>query len=274
MEEYGLTPDGLVAKDFRILQSPRKGFQPIGKKKWLTAIKALHRQDVFAANFQRKYPYLYNQGVWIFGDWNKALQAGGFQPDRVRLRSSWDSERIIKTILRLRGRRLPIYPAYVMKNHADLFGGALRHYGSWAQALIATGVVDKAVPSKNRYCLLRDLQDALEDRRKVSPTLQFDLTDYFGSLKKAKIDIKTNPKIRNGWSKRKIISELRRRQRANQTLAYASGRREFPALVSAAEAYFGSWGRAVHAAGIDPNLYFFHLKWRAGKERPYQEIIK
>jgi hypothetical protein len=29
------------------------------------------------------------------------------------------------------------------------------------------------------------------------------------------------------------------------------------AVLSAAEAYFGSWGKALQAAGIDPNLYFF-----------------
>jgi hypothetical protein len=45
-------------------------------------------------------------------------------------------------------------------------------------------------------------------------------------------------------------------------LAYAKVRREFPALVSAAEAYFGSWGEALYAAGVDPNLYFVHHKWR------------
>jgi hypothetical protein len=35
-----------------------------------------------------------------------------------------------------------------------------------------------------------------------------------------------------------------------------------PALVSAAEAHFGSWGKALYAAGIDPNLYFVHHTWR------------
>jgi hypothetical protein len=33
-----------------------------------------------------------------------------------------------------------------------------------------------------------------------------------------------------------------------------------PGIVSAA--YFGSWGKALFAAGIDPNLYFVHRTWR------------
>jgi len=32
--------------------------------------------------------------------------------------------------------------------------------------------------------------------------------------------------------------------------------------VSAAEAYFGSWDKALYAAEIDPNLYFVHHTWR------------
>jgi len=50
--------------------------------------------------------------------------------------------------------------------------------------------------------------------------------------------------------------------RSKEGLAYARTRRDFPALVSAGEAYFGSWGKALYAAGIDPNLYFVHHTWR------------
>jgi hypothetical protein len=49
------------------------------------------------------------------------------------------------------------------------------------------------------------------------------------------------------------------------SLAYATARRQHMALVSAAEAHFGSWGKALYAAGIDPNLYFVHHKWRKSR---------
>ena len=44
-----------------------------------------------------------------------------------------------------------------------------------------------------------------------------------------------------------------------------------PCLVSAAEAYLGSWGNALHAAGIDPNLYL-RRKWRK-RTTPAKEIV-
>jgi hypothetical protein len=65
-----------------------------------------------------------------------------------------------------------------------------------------------------------------------------------------------------GWSKQKILKILSKRHRSKKDLAYAEARRTVPALVSAAEAYFGSWGTALYAAGIDPNLYFVHHTWR------------
>jgi hypothetical protein len=50
--------------------------------------------------------------------------------------------------------------------------------------------------------------------------------------------------------------------RSKESLTYGKARRKIPALVSAAKAHFGSWGKALYAAGIDPNLCFVHHKWR------------
>src|SRR4030095_4412637 len=51
------------------------------------------------------------------------------------------------------------------------------------------------------------------------------------------------------------MTVLSRMHRSNESLAHARARREFPALLSAAEAHFGSWGRALYAAGIIEPMY-------------------
>jgi hypothetical protein len=84
---------------------------------------------------------------------------------------------------------------------------------------------------------------------------------YFGSLQKAKAALKSDRRVSAGWSKAKIIAMIIQRHRSGKPLGYAAVRREDPALVSAAEAYFGTWGNALYAAGIDPNLYL-RGKWR------------
>jgi hypothetical protein len=86
MQEYNLSPDELIAKAFRIIQSSRRGYYPNGKSECIAAVKNVHKRDgnVFAGYLQDKYAHLYEQGIWIFGDWDKALRAAGFEPDKMR----------------------------------------------------------------------------------------------------------------------------------------------------------------------------------------------
>jgi hypothetical protein len=265
MGEYRLSPDELIAKDSRRLHSSRRDYRPYSKKDWIAAIKKVYKRDeqVFAGFLQEKYQQLYHQGTWLFGDWDEALRAAGFNPEKMRLRSFWNGEKVILGIRALRKRNLPLYAKHVMRNHPDLFSGALRQYGSWNKTLVVAGIT--VIPRRTRLGLLRELRDAVESRSEISCELRSAIEYYFGSLRSARAALKANPKLLSGWSKRKIISVIAQKHRSNEKLNYGTGRRDFPALVSAAEAYFGSWGKALYAAGIDPNLYFVHHKWRKSR---------
>jgi hypothetical protein len=84
MEEYGLSPDQLCSKAFRVNHSSRNDYCPHKKREWITAMKKTHKQhgQVFAGYLQDNLPHLYSQGVWLFGDWDKALRAAGFAQSR------------------------------------------------------------------------------------------------------------------------------------------------------------------------------------------------
>ena len=121
MAEYHLTPDELIAKDFRMIQSSRRGYYPNGKNEWVAAMKKVYKKDskVFAGYLQDKYKHLYEQGIWIFGDWDKALHAAGFDPRKMRKRSAWDEEKTIEKIRAMHKKHLPLYAASVMDNLAS-----------------------------------------------------------------------------------------------------------------------------------------------------------
>jgi hypothetical protein len=106
MDEYRLSSDQLCAKDFRRIQSSRRGYFLHGKRDWIAAIKKVHKRDgqVFAGYLQDNLPHLYSQGVWLFGDWNKALCAAGFAPEQMRLWAFWDQTKLIRQIQGLRKR--------------------------------------------------------------------------------------------------------------------------------------------------------------------------
>jgi hypothetical protein len=265
MEEYGLSPDNLIAKDFRRIQSSRRDFQPYSKREWLAAMKAARRRIPSAftiGNAERRFPQLYRNGLWFFGNWNDALRAAGLDPELLRQRKSWTRDAVIERIRALRKKGVPLSPNSVMKNHQSLFSAAVRQYGSWNQVLIAAGVIKKPIPRKTRFGLLRELGQIREHSGQIPEATMLYLTHYFGSVRNAIHGLETDPKFRAGWSTSKITATLRRMHRSGQSLAYAVNRRRHQALVSAAEAYFGSWGRALHTAGIDPNQYFVRRTWR------------
>jgi hypothetical protein len=269
MEEYSLSPDQLIAKEFRVIQSSRKGYQPHGKKDWVAALKKVYKKNgnVFAGYLQDKYLHLYNQGVWLFGDWDNALCKAGFDPQKMRKRALWDEEKIIAKIREMHRKHLPLYAKHVMERHAKVFSAALRQYGSWAKALVAAGVTKKPRTGKlykDRASLLNVLSDVLDyhSKNKVPQALKREAEHYFGSLENAIARLRKEEKLLPGWNRRKIITVLSRMHQSKEKLTYALVRRNQPALVSAAEAHFGSWGKALYAAGIDPNLYFVHHTWR------------
>ena len=141
MAEYRLSPDQLIAKDFRLLRSSRRDYHPYGKSDWVTAIRTVYKKtgNVFAGNLQKKHKHIYLHGVWIYGDWDKALRAAGFDPESTRKRTPWTKGRIMKALARLRNRREPLYPQHMIKTYPALFSGALREFGTWSKALRAAG---------------------------------------------------------------------------------------------------------------------------------------
>ena len=232
-------------------------------------MKNAHEKDgkIFAGYLQDNYKHLYEQGIWIFGDWDKALRAARFDPEKMRERGIWHQKKIIEKTRAMHKKQQPLYAKYVMDNHGKLFQAARRQFGSWANALIATGVTKKPRTKKlfkGKLSLLNALSDALERHsvKKIPQPLKLEAAHYFGSLEKAIAPLKNQGKRLPGWNRRKIMTALCRMHRSNESLAYARSRREVPALVSAAEVHFGSWGKALYASGIDPNLYFVHHKWR------------
>jgi hypothetical protein len=169
----------------------------------------------------RRVQILYEQGIWIFGDWDRALLAAGFDPRKMRVRRLWDHERVVKEIRGLRDRKLPLYAKYVMEQHTELFSSARRHFGSWSRALRAAGITQapRKAAYRSRLTILRTLRDALEKglKKDLPQTLRVEAAHYFGTLLNAQRALKKDPKLGRGWSKGKIIAFLR----SKDSLAYA-----------------------------------------------------
>ena len=179
--------------------------------------------------------------------------------------SCWDQAKLIRLIQMLRKRSSPLYAKYVLDSHKKLFSAARRQFGSWRKALIAADIEIPRDAYRSRLGILRALDDVLhgQSTTDIPAALKASAVYYFGSLQKAIVAAK---KDRAMSPKCRITTVLSRMHRGKQSLAYTKVRRDNLPLVRAAEKQFGSWGKALYAAGIDPNLYYVHRRqWREPK---------
>jgi hypothetical protein len=115
--------------------------------------------NVFARRLPKKYLHLYTQGTWLFGDWDKALRAAGFVPDKMRLHKFWDHKKVIKKIracetetsLSILVTRYRINPACLKWGDATTANGVRRSV-LWGHQNISTA----------RRNLLKELRYAFE----------------------------------------------------------------------------------------------------------------
>jgi hypothetical protein len=100
LERCGLSPDELIAKDFRQIQSSRRGYHPYNKGEWIRAVKEVYSRKgkVSTKYLQRRHAEIYYEGVWLFGGWDEALRAAGFDPEKIRVCTSWTREKIITEV--------------------------------------------------------------------------------------------------------------------------------------------------------------------------------
>ena len=262
MEEYDLSPDQLIAKAFRIIQSRDPGFKANSKAEWVAEIKKIYKRKGLTGLrcLQKNHFHLYLQAKWLFGGMDEGFRFIGLDPEEIRLRSFYEDERFHKEIWSLRRQKLPLYPYSVNKHHPSAIKHAIARHGSWNKALIAHGITPP--PKRFRLHLLTQLQDALESGAKITRQFRWELEYYFGSVMNAKLELKTDIRILNAWGPKRVILEIQRRHRLKLRLIYTVVRVECLALLNAAQRFFGSWGNALYSAGIDPNLYFVTRTWR------------
>jgi hypothetical protein len=137
MEKYGLSPDQLIARDFRQIQSSRRNYYPYSKDEWIAAFKKIYRRKgkITTKYLQRHHPGFYHQGVWLFGNWDEALRAVDMEPETTRLRNFASEEEILAEIDQIRGEEIPLNPSYVLRHYPKLFARGRRRWGTWKNTM-------------------------------------------------------------------------------------------------------------------------------------------
>ncbi len=254
------------------------GLESEPQKRWseqrvIEELQAWHRGGSSGKELGTKYRGLKTAVQRYFGHWHDALAAAGLEPTRHR---KWSKQRVVQEIQNRHVRGVPIRIA--AKLDRKLVNAAARHFGTWATALEAAGVVraDDTPRRRQKWCRERVIA-AIQARHKKGLSMVNVSEDdavlsraaarYLGGWRRALEAAGLQPRPRP-WDRQRIIAAIRLRHQHG--MATSSVWRDDRGLFCAAKDHFGSWHDAMLAAGVTSDSARPRIRW--SKQRVIDEI--
>ncbi|MEX2112842.1 MAG: hypothetical protein WD845_06620 [Pirellulales bacterium] len=189
-----------------------------------------------------------------FGSLNNALEAAGLPPRPGR----WTRRQIIDTIQDFYVRGKPI--EFVGFKDKRLAQAAKRYFGTWRAAVAAAGLDDrlpKAIIARrwSQQMVIAEIQEWHRQGAQVTtlwdrdPTLYSAAKKQFGNWRSAVLAAGFEPGLR-AWTRQLVLQEIQSRHQQGLAISTMAAFREASALAGAATRLFGSWKKALQAAGI------------------------
>lgn len=101
---------------------------------------AADRAALNSGAVQQADPGLHAAAVRHFGSYDAALKSSGIKPESVRRRRSWTKDEVLKELrARKRAKKL-VSDSAVRRDHAALYGAALRLFGTFTAARSQAGI--------------------------------------------------------------------------------------------------------------------------------------
>jgi hypothetical protein len=171
----------------------------------------------------------------------------------------WSHASVIQRLQELHKQGIPLRSD---GPNVNLYQAARKYFGSWAAALKAAGILCYFQFPRSKEQLLNELRECIAQNpgrsiRKANLSLYISLQRRLGSLEAALKILGLNPDDfpecrRFRWTRSLIIDHLQKVHAAGEWVNKTGlGDRK---LSAAAFNHFGSWRKAVVAAGLDPRL--------------------
>jgi hypothetical protein len=233
------------------------------ERKLLTEIRRRHRSGQSLRD--KDVPDRTNlAGRRLFGTWRAAVEKAGLKYEEVTGLVRWTRKKIVEAIRDLAAHDVPLSATYIQEHHGTLFNAAVKRFPrSWGKALRAAGFdpdehkVARSGWTRQRAeewvrnqaargrCLLaraapRELKGFVYRR------LHTTWPEFVESVGVAYPGIRK----RYDWTKSALLSEIRRWKAEGNKLNYKSVQSAYQALIHQSRKFFGSWDRALAAAGV------------------------
>lgn len=264
---------------------------PKPTKRWdaetvVSAIRKLQQegQALNLASVRRGNVVLVNAAVTYCGSWRNAIEAAGINYDSVKQkpvskgkRRVWSEDLVIDQIKWRVTQEKSIKGSVVYEEDSGLYNAARKFFGKngWSKARVAAGFQPhdprpnlKWTRETVREEILRlynedvTLNSSYIHKSSEYAHLQWAAQNVYGSWRVAieasgldyeEIQIKAESK----WTRDVIITEIENLEQSGWRLSSRTTQKLHGAIFAAALKEFGTWGRAVEAAGIN---YRKHLR--------------
>lgn len=222
---------------------------------------------------QKNHRPLYLATCKYCGSWRRAIEAAGLKYDDVRVLKRacpvWSEEKIIATIRRMRRLKQPLNSNHIQTKERRLYGAANKYFGGWSEAVAAAGLdYSKFRKVTMRYWSKKAIVAEILRRSEAGLSIRGgDVTNedrglyhaalrHFGEKGWAKARMlagftAVDPVPWVIWSKKTVVEEILRLHANGVVLNCAALGKTYGYIRSAGEKYFGSWGKAITAAGLD-----------------------
>jgi len=161
-----------------------------------------HGKPLNVTAVQRDYPTLYTSAQRIFGSWREAIRAAGISYHDIKRTLRWDRAEVQREVWNRLRTGKSLSSRAVNRDSPKLFSAAQRHFGSWGQAIEASGLAYQEIRKYRR------------------------------------------------WNKRKILAHIRQLVQDDAAVNVGEIQASAHYLYGIACYRFGSWEKAVEAAGF------------------------
>jgi len=194
--------------------------------------------------------------------------------------SAWSKEKIVGCIQELRKKGADLSYNSMARREQGLLAAANYHFGSWGKAVDAAGVdyarEVRRIPKWSQEAIIEAIQAAhaqgadlcwtsvTRDKRYSALAYAAIRENQFGSwdaaLDAAGLDASQVRRYK-AWSEERIVKGIRERRKKRQALNSKAMQEEDSKLFNAALNYFGSWDKALIAAGVAPKDVYRRRRW-------------
>jgi len=261
-------------------------------------------QPLAYSQVQRRAPPLAWAARKFFGTYGKAVEAAGFDYSEVRRDARvWTPERIIQILHELYRGGADMRSSQVNERLPGLESAARTCFGSYRGAIVAAGLHYPPLripPGWTAQRVLQELRDryargeelrysrVLKTDPKLATAAKYHYQSYGAAVRKAQIDYRyvarrhaererapgAPPRLERierpqPWTPQRVVEELRRLRDAGENLRTTNLRDHHAALLQQVYCHFGSFRKAMAAAGVEPSP----CRFRGAKRRWDRESV-